>query len=104
MSIISFQNSFNNYLPIYFHFLDGLLNPNQLYSSNQLLQFLYNNHDFLIPKQVSDICYLDFKQNLYFPYNIDLDFYNCSNKEPINIKLAPTGKIFEGHGLKANNK
>ena len=59
-SNISFKDSLDKYIPAYFHFLDGLLNPDYGYTKDKLLEFLYNNNDFLIPEHISDICYLDF--------------------------------------------
>jgi len=60
MSNISLNNSLKNYLPAFFHFLNGLLNPKYGYTKDELLKFLYNNNDFLIPEHIFDICYLDF--------------------------------------------
>jgi hypothetical protein len=44
---ISFKDSLKDYLPIYFHFLDGFLNPNVGSTSEQTLNFIHKNKNFL---------------------------------------------------------
>jgi hypothetical protein len=89
MDTISFKDSIENYLPIYFYFLDGFLNPDHGYNKNKILNFLYNNNNFLIPIEISDICYLNFNYN---NNNIELNFYNCRNEIPKKI-IITNGQI-----------
>jgi hypothetical protein len=94
---ISFHDSIENYLPVYFHFLDGFLNPNYGYKKNKLLNFLKNNKDNLIPQNISEIYYLDFNYD-YTTESINLKFYNFKNSDtPIIISINKLNSEYKLH-------
>ena len=88
---ISFYDSFENYLPIYFHFLDGFLNPSYGYKKDKLLNFLYKNNNNLIPQNNPNIYYLNFSYN-YDTDMINLKFHNCKDT-PIDININKDSDI-----------
>ena len=87
---ILFKDSLEEYLPIYFHFLDGFLNPDYGSSSEQTLNFILKNNNFLIPNG-KPITYLTFD---YISKN-DYKKYTYENEDDYGYGLFGQGESDE---------
>ena len=116
---ITFKDSLTDYLAIYFHFLDGFLNPNYGYTNIQLFNFLKKNNSFLIPENVQEIYFLSSKlETMKDKIEIELKFTNLEdnidivllleeieNIDKYNDKLLKLNKVFNYciYQITANN-
>ena len=91
MSIITFKKSIDNYLPIYYHFLDGYINPNIGFDKDKVYSFITNHQilpstlddsnkfitllDYTINKTSIILIFTVFKptKNIIFTFNFDED-------------------------------
>jgi len=77
---ISFENSLKEYMPIYYYFLDGYINPNVMYSSDKIYNFILNNNITPICNDNTMITFLNYEIN-YLEKTINLIFKFYNKKE-----------------------
>lgn len=80
-----FDDSLKYYLPVYYHFLDGFLDPIYGYTLEKTLSFLYNNN-ILIPQDINEIYFkkYEFKNDLIILNH----FYSCKKRDPEIIEIS----------------
>ena len=89
MSDITFQKSLERYKSVYFHFLDGFINPKIGDSINNVLKFVINHR--LVSNNINLLI-----ANIN-KLNVDLNFYNLSNNsnETVNVSFQNLNTLDE---------
>ena len=83
---ITFNDSINSYLPIYYHFLDGYISENIGYDTSRIQKFIKNVRHTLLPigSNNINILFVSLDNNTF---TINLRFYNLNDDSTNDIKI-----------------